>query len=223
MKIRVSISRESIRRYVIDAANKMRKSLINDMKGKLVLIKMDNATRQLRTFLGINVQHYNKNKGKSVVKMLACADTEKRHTNQQMCNLFTATMQQFGIAKENVQCLVIDNASNMRKMVEHLIKDDPEADPDTSQNEEADESEDYDGIVDNCAMHVNIHHMHCAVYNHQFAIKDRLKEPHCLKLVTKTHHIVSMLQSSSVLSLLEKKMRFNIFDDQTLVRTVRTH
>ena len=43
-KLGVSISRESIRRYVIDAASKMRESLINDLKGKVIFIKMDNAT-----------------------------------------------------------------------------------------------------------------------------------------------------------------------------------
>ena len=73
-----------------------------------------------------------------------------------MWSLFTATMQQFGIAKEHILCLVVDNASNMTKMVERLNKDDPDADPDTSQDEEADESEDYDGIEEGCAMHVNI-------------------------------------------------------------------
>ena len=52
-KLGVSISRESIRRYVglVDAANKMRQSLINDLKGKLLFIKMDSATRQFRSFL----------------------------------------------------------------------------------------------------------------------------------------------------------------------------
>ena len=163
-KLGVSISRESIRRYVVDAANKMRESLINDLKGKLLFIKMDSATRQFRSFLGINVQYYDKNKDKSVVKMLACANTEKRHTSRQMCNLFTATMQQFGIAKENILCLVVDNASNMTKTIERLNKDDPEVESDTPQDEAADESEDYDGIEDDCTMRVNIHHMRCAVH-----------------------------------------------------------
>ena len=91
-KLGLSISRESIRRYVVDAANKMRESLINDLKGKLLFIKMDSATRQFRSFLGINIQYYDKNKDKSVVKVLACANTEKRHTSRQMCNLFNAAI-----------------------------------------------------------------------------------------------------------------------------------
>ena len=206
-KLGVSISRESIRRYVVDVVNKMRQSLINDLQGKLVFIKMGSTTRQLRSFLGINVQYCDKNKDKSVAKMLACANTEKRHTSQQMCNLFTATMQQFGVAKENVLCLVVDNASNMTKTIERLNENDPEAELYTSQDEAADESEDYDGIEDDCAMRVNIHHMRCAVHILQLAIKNNLKLPHCDELLTKSSHTVSELRSPNVLSLLEKRKK----------------
>ena len=81
-------------------------------------------------------------------------------------------MQQFGIAKENVLCLVVDNANNMTKTMERLNKSDPEADPSTTQDETANESEDYGDIEDECAMRVNIHHMRCAVHTLQLAIKD---------------------------------------------------
>ena len=54
-KLGVSLSRESIRKFVIDAANQMKDSLKNDLKGKLIFVKMNCATRQLRSFLGVNV------------------------------------------------------------------------------------------------------------------------------------------------------------------------
>ena len=76
-KLSVSLSRESIRRYVIDAANLARDALITKLKGKLVYIKIVGATRQLRSFLGINVQYYDKIESKAVVKTLTCADSEK--------------------------------------------------------------------------------------------------------------------------------------------------
>ena len=82
----------------------------------------------------------------------------------------------------------------MTKMVEHLNKDDP----DTSQNEAANESEDYDGIGDNCSMHVNIHHLLCAVLTLQL-VRDGLKLPHCAKLLIKTNHIVSKLRFPNTL------------------------
>ena len=69
-KLGVSVSRKSIRRYVLDAAHKMRESLINELKGKLAFTKTEAATRQLRSFLGINIRYFDKNQGKSVVKML---------------------------------------------------------------------------------------------------------------------------------------------------------
>ena len=169
---------------------------------------MDNATRQLRTSLGINVHNFDKNKGKSVVNMLACVDTEKRHTSQQMWSLFTATMQQFGIAKEHILCLVVDYASNMTKMVEHLNEDDSEADSDNSQDEEADEFQDYNGIEESCAMRVNIHHMRYAVHILQLAIKDCLKQPNCNKLLTKTS-IQSFQVSFSKCFVLVRKKRKN--------------
>ena len=87
-------------------------------------------------------------------------------------------MQQFGIAKENVLCLIVDNASNMTKTIERLNESDPEADPSTTQDETADESKDYGDIEDDCAMSINIHHMPCAVHTLQLAIKDGLKQPH---------------------------------------------
>ena len=166
---------------------------------------MDSATRQLRSFLGFNVQYYDKNEDKSVVKMLACANTEKKHTSRQVCNLFTATMQQFRASKKNVLCLVVDNVSNMTKTMKGLNEDDPEAESGTSHEEAADESKDYDGIEDNCAMRVNIHHLRCAVHTLQFAIKDGLKLPNCNKLLTKTRHIITKLRFTNILSVVEKR------------------
>ena len=132
---------------------------------------------------------------------------KKKHSSQQMCDLFTATMQQFGIAKENVLCLVVDNASNMTKTIERLNEGDPEADPSTTQDERADESEDYGDVENDCAMRINIHHMRCAVHTLQLAIKDGPKQPHHVKLLTKTRHIISKLRSLKVLSLTEKKKK----------------
>ena len=59
----------------------------------------------------------------------------------------------------------------MTETIERLNEDDPEAEPDTSQDEAIDKSEDYDGIEDDCAMRVNIHHMRCAVHTVQLQCK----------------------------------------------------
>ena len=124
-------------------------------------------------------------------------------------------MQQFGIAKENVLCLVVDNVSNMTKAIESLNESDPEADPSTTQDETANESEDYGDIEDDCAMRINIYHMRCAVHTLQLASKDGLKQPHCNKLLTKTRHVVSKLRSPKVLFLMEREKKRPILDMTT--------
>ena len=95
----------------------------------------------------------------------------------------------------------------MTKTIERLNEGDPEADPSTTQDETADESEDYGDVEDDCAMRINIHHMRCAVHTLQLAIKDGPKQPHHVKLLTKTRHIISKLRSLKVLSLTEKKKK----------------
>ena len=63
----------------------------------------------------------------------------------------------------------------MTETIDRLNESDPEADPSTTQDEIADESEDYSDIEDDCAKRINIYHMRCAVYTLQLAIKDGLK------------------------------------------------
>ena len=44
-------------------------------------------------------------------------------------------------------------------MIERLNDDDPEANPDISQDKKADKSEGYDGIVDGCTIRVMVNNM----------------------------------------------------------------
>ena len=67
---------------------------------------MDCATRQSRSFLSINVQYYNEAK-KTVIKTLTCADAARKHTSEQICNMFNVILQKFDIPTENVLALLL--------------------------------------------------------------------------------------------------------------------
>ena len=152
----------------------------------------------------INVQYYDESESKAVVKTLTCADSEKKHSSQQMCEIFEAALQKFDVPIENVLWLVVDNASNMTKTVEWLNENDvPFKDPDEMHNSAVDEEVDSDNEL---VMLVNIHHMRCAVHTLQLAIRDGLKQPQCKKLHI-TRHIVAKLRSSNVLAFLENRER----------------
>ena len=151
------------------------------------------------------MQYYDESESKAVVKTLTSADLEKIHSSQQMCEIFEATLQKFDVRKENVLCLVVDNASNMTKTVERLNENDvPFKDPDEMHNSAVDEDVDSD---DEPVMFVNIHHMRCAVHTLQLTIRDGLKQPQCEKLLTKTRHIDAKLRSPNGLAFLEKRER----------------
>ena len=183
---------------------------MKNIEGQLVYIKMDGATRQMRSFLGINVQYYDKTKNKTVIKMLACADTEGKHTSQRMCDMLNETLQKFNIHKQDVLCLVEDTASTMTKTVEQMNEDEDEGDAGLSEPLDEDEhshesNDESDNEIDECADSVQIHHKRCAVHTLQLAIQDGLKQPNCNKLLTKTRHIVAKLRSPNILSVLEKR------------------
>ena len=206
-KLNVSLSRESIPRLVLDAANRMRKSLKKDLKGKLVYIKTDRATRQLSIFLGTNVQYYCEREKKVVVKTLACADTDKKHTSADISAILNTTMHKFEIAPENLLALIVNNASNMTKTVELLNQNDTPVtvSPDEIPSDDDDENDDDNEFAG--ASLVHIHHMRCVVHTLQLAIKDGLKQPHCNQLRTKTRHVLAKLRSPNVLTLLEKRAK----------------
>ena len=180
----------------------MKNSLNNDLKGKLIFVKMDCATRQLRSFFGINVQYYNERKKQTEIKTLACVDIERKHTSEQMCCMFNSTLRKYEVPTENVLALVVDNASNMTKTVERLNKNDTSAlleeAPSLLEEDDGDDDNELPSLV-------RIYHMRCTVQTLQLSIKDGLKQLDCNKLLTKTRHVVAKLRSPNVFSLLEKR------------------
>ena len=44
------------------------------------------------------------------MKTLACVDTERKHTSEQMCCMFDSTLRKYEVAIENVPAIIVDNA-----------------------------------------------------------------------------------------------------------------
>ena len=143
----------------------MKDSSKNDLIGKLIFVKMGCATRQLRSFLDINVQYYKeRKKERNRIKTLACVDTERKHTSEQMCCMLNSTLRKYEAPTENVLALIVDNASNMTKIVERLNENDTSAllgkTPSLLEDDGDDDNE--------LPSLVRIHHMRCAVHTSTF-------------------------------------------------------
>ena len=129
---------------------------------------MDCATRQLRSFFGINVQYYNERKKQTEIKTLACVVSERKHTSEQMCCMFNSTLRKYEVPTENVLALIVDNASNMTKTVERLNENDVSAlleeTPSVFEEDDGDDDNELPSLV-------RIHHMRCAVHLFNFPLK----------------------------------------------------
>lgn len=63
--IQVSLDRQQIRKYVQDFAAKQRESLKEELKGNLLYLKFDCATRIQTNYLAINVRFLNNGVGQT--------------------------------------------------------------------------------------------------------------------------------------------------------------
>jgi len=62
------------------------------------------------------------NEGKNYTKTLAIRDTQAQHSSEFLTQLQKDVLQDYGLQKEHVLCIVTYNASNMVSMVKQLNK-----------------------------------------------------------------------------------------------------
>ena len=112
----ISLGNAAIRSMLMEKAEEERKKLCDSLKGKLVSLKFDAATRLRQNFLGVNVQFWCEEDG-LVVRTLAVVDTDADHSATHTRDLVTQVMTNFQLEKNQVLACVVDNAANMTKTV----------------------------------------------------------------------------------------------------------
>ena len=139
-KLNVSLNRESVRSLVMSEYKNQKNTLKEAVKGKLVHLKMDAATRHRTNYFAINIRFVDGN-SKPVTKTLCVCDTKNNHTSDFISNIVSKALDKFGIEIQNVVTIVTDNASNMLAAVNKLeINDDDDSDND-DEVEDSDDSQ----------------------------------------------------------------------------------
>lgn len=110
------MDRQQIRKYVQDFAAKQRESLKEELKGNLLYLKFDCATRIQTNYLAINVRFLNNGVGQT--RTLDVIDTLSRHTAAELKDMLLNTLSKFEISLDKILISVTDNATNMVKLVE---------------------------------------------------------------------------------------------------------
>lgn len=117
-KLGVALNRDNIRKLVIDEYESQKEQLKKKLSNKFVYLKMDACTRHRVNYFAVNVRYVDE--GKNMTKTLAIKDTEAQHSSNFLKQLVKEVLQEFGIQKDHVLCIVTDNASNMLSMVKRL-------------------------------------------------------------------------------------------------------
>ncbi|XP_062549966.1 uncharacterized protein LOC134214657 [Armigeres subalbatus] len=156
-----------------DVAQKMREHIAAEVKGRLISLKIDSATRQNRHILGINAQ-YSIN-DTIVIRTLEMLEVQERQTARFLKSQILEVAKSYGIGVDQIFSITCDNGANMlaavrqlKQEMELLISDSN----DVNDMETLDtESHEFTAAL-NTELQENLNLVRCAVHTLQLAILD---------------------------------------------------
>lgn len=108
------MNRKKIKQIVIDRAASLRKTIQNySVQGKMISVKVDCATRNATSFLGINIQFRQSQKLK--IFTLAVLEMGVSHTAENLRDKIEEVLLEYGISFDNIYSITCDNAANFMK------------------------------------------------------------------------------------------------------------
>lgn len=113
-----TINSANIRERVTTLADSERRKLIDELSGRLILLKIDGATCRDRSVLGINVQYA---QGENIVlRTLAVRELCERHTASYISSVVQEVLEEYKISLKQVYSITADNGANMQKAMKLL-------------------------------------------------------------------------------------------------------
>lgn len=116
------INSHTVRQLTIDEACAYRATLRQELKGKLISLKLDCCTRLDRSILGVNYQFVDDD-GKINLRTLAMKEIFVRHTSENLKQMVYDILLQYEIPIENVYSTSTDNGANVLKLVKLMAID----------------------------------------------------------------------------------------------------
>lgn len=120
-KERITINKNNIRDMVAPSAKQCKENIIQDVRNRMISLKVDAATRIGRSFLGINIQFIKD--GTIHLRTLAVRELKEKHTAIYLKSVILEVLGEFNISLNQVYTFTSDNGANMVKCVERLKSD----------------------------------------------------------------------------------------------------
>ena len=117
-----TINSHKLRDAIAEEAIDVKRKIKEEIKGKLISLKVDGATCLGRSFLGINIQFMKD--GKIHIRTLGVVEFSERHSAEYLKNVITHTCSTYGITTKQIYTVTVDNAANMLKTVKILNEED---------------------------------------------------------------------------------------------------
>ena len=208
----MSLDKDQVRKYIIDAAKAMKIAMKEDLKGKLVYLKFDAATRIRQNYLGLNVRYmFNE---QSITKTLAVVDTLCEHKGRFIKVMIQKVLDEYEIPLKNVIMCVTDNAKNMIGTVQQINRDiqaeggSRDVDVDDDEDDEDEDNEDDDVEPSDLDLEAACppccEHMRCAAHTLQLAVGDGLKHKSIKGIVAKLRNVAKEARNPNIEKILKK-------------------
>lgn len=199
----VAINQSNIREMVIETARIERERLSEELRDKLLMLKIDAATCRERSVLGINVQYTD---GQQIVlTTLAVRELTEKHTGSYISSIVRGVLEEYNLTLNQIYSVTTDNGANMIKAVSLMTEMQGEGiqgmvDEDT---DEVGESGDCDLVEDSDELEVELDSLlhgrpmlqgvRCSAHTLQLAVIDAMKDRCVSNHIAKARHVAKKL------------------------------
>ncbi|XP_055623122.1 uncharacterized protein LOC129766573 [Toxorhynchites rutilus septentrionalis] len=138
----ISFNGKIAKNHLQAAAGKVKSAIADEMKNKLISIKLDSASRHNRHVLCINAQYCIRDE--IVIRTLGILEIKESQTANLLKQKIMNTLTSYGMTLDQVFSMVVDNGANMlaavRKLKEELVMLSLREDDDSEKNFESNDT-----------------------------------------------------------------------------------
>ncbi|XP_042149037.1 zinc finger BED domain-containing protein 4-like [Ixodes scapularis] len=208
----------NIRDKVIEEAAKIRDAIKCEVKGRLVSLKVDSATRLDRSIVGINAQFLVP--GTQAVRTLSMREVKERHTAEHLKSVILEVLKSYEIMPDQIYSVTTDNAANLVKSVSLIVEHEgtnfhgvhaingAESDDDEQFWNERESDIIFEELLGAgsgiAATGVALRGVRCAAHTLQLAVEDALKSADVKVLLDKCRAICKKLRVPTTMMLVKK-------------------
>ncbi|CAG5022550.1 unnamed protein product [Parnassius apollo] len=179
-----SINIKHIKLSIEEKAHMVRKNICDEVKNKLIALKVDVASLKSRRFLGLNIQYIRE--GKIVLRNVGIMELHQRNTAEFLKDCVTFMLSRFGIEIKQLYSIKTDNGANMLSMVKKIderVREAPEIFESLEDETDVDDTDYYQNLIDNLQFDLvsseiipKVTAVRCAAHTLQLAVRDALNE-----------------------------------------------